>query len=107
MDKRKQAWHDIRERRGLTLTPYRGWRMYGILRPDQRRAGQEALRQSVIWTVGEDDDLRAQVAAGARFEDIAAWHMRLCRHRYANAETRPLAAGRYRRLTRGFKRSKE
>ena len=58
MDKRKQAWHDIRERRGLTLTPYRGWRW------------------SVIWTVGEDDDLRAQVAAGARFEDIAAWHMR-------------------------------
>lgn len=76
MDKRKQAWHDIRERRGLTLTPYRGRCMYGILRPDQRRAGQEALRQSVIWTTADDDDLRAQVAAGAWIADIAAWHMR-------------------------------
>jgi hypothetical protein len=54
----------------------RGWRMDGVIAPDRRRTGQEPLRQSVQYTAAEDRDLLAQHEAGARIEDIAAWHQR-------------------------------
>lgn len=54
----------------------RGWRIDGVIAASRRRTGQEPLRQSVLYSDAEDRDLLAQHAAGARIEDIAAWHQR-------------------------------
>ncbi|AVQ84263.1 hypothetical protein C4F17_26770 [Variovorax sp. PMC12] len=50
--------------------------MDGVMSADSRRSGQEPLRQSVRYNEAEDRDLLAQHEAGARIEDIAAWHQR-------------------------------